>query len=372
MDALEEHAEHPPYPVRIEGELEPEREPLALARQVVPRDPALHRALFLWLALFVLTVVAFFAILFTGRYPRGIFTSTSACSAGRGASRSTPTARSGRIATRRSRSTTCRTIPRAWTSTTPSALARAGARQVVAARDPAVHRRRHLHRWRRMRRGAAPDRPVGSGRPDRHPRPHRRRHAARRPRYPRGIFDLVMGLNRWVFRVAAYVLLKRDEYPPFRLDQGGTETSAPTEPETPPAPEVAEQAAEPATLAEERRGGGTVGKVVLIVVGVIAGVIAFGLLAGGCALDGRGPDAARRRRLPHVADPGLRDADVRDRVGERRASTRTERARWSTSCSTSASFPISSPARSCGRRRFSSRRCATPTPPTSGSASASF
>jgi hypothetical protein len=44
-------------------------------------------------------------------------------------------------------------------------------------------------------------------------------------RYPRGIFDLVMGLNRWVFRVLAYVLLLRDEYPPFRLDLGGEETS---------------------------------------------------------------------------------------------------------------------------------------------------
>jgi hypothetical protein len=42
-------------------------------------------------------------------------------------------------------------------------------------------------------------------------------------RYPRGIFDLVMGLNRWVFRVGAYVLLMRDEYPPFRLDQGPRE-----------------------------------------------------------------------------------------------------------------------------------------------------
>ena len=41
--------------------------------------------------------------------------------------------------------------------------------------------------------------------------------------YPQGMFDLVVGLNRWVFRVVAYVTLLRDEYPPFRLDQGGAE-----------------------------------------------------------------------------------------------------------------------------------------------------
>ncbi len=42
-------------------------------------------------------------------------------------------------------------------------------------------------------------------------------------RYPGNIFDLVMGANRWAFRVVAYAMLMRDEYPPFRLDQGPTE-----------------------------------------------------------------------------------------------------------------------------------------------------
>lgn len=38
---------------------------------------------------------------------------------------------------------------------------------------------------------------------------------------PQGIFDLLMGMVRWRYRVAAYVSLMRDEYPPFRMDLGG-------------------------------------------------------------------------------------------------------------------------------------------------------
>jgi uncharacterized protein DUF4389 len=42
-------------------------------------------------------------------------------------------------------------------------------------------------------------------------------------RYPKGLYDFVVGINRWAIRVRAYTSLMRDDYPPLRLDIGARE-----------------------------------------------------------------------------------------------------------------------------------------------------
>jgi hypothetical protein len=53
-------------------------------------------------------------------------------------------------------------------------------------------------------------------------------------RYPDSMFAFAMGMWRWIWRVAAYVALMRDEYPPFRLDMGSDEPPPETSLVAPP------------------------------------------------------------------------------------------------------------------------------------------
>lgn len=54
----------------------------------------------------------------------------------------------------------------------------------------------------------------------------------------RPLFGLIVGFNRWMYRVIAYAALMTDRYPPFRLDQGGAEPTTRRPPTSPPEPEL--------------------------------------------------------------------------------------------------------------------------------------
>jgi hypothetical protein len=105
-------------------------------------------------------------------------------------------------------------------------------------------------------------------------------------RYPQQLYDFVLGMHRWVLRVAAYAGLMTDKYPPFRFDMGGHENGGmlvvppPTAPVGSAAPVSAAQArpAGPGT----RWTGPRVASVVIGSVLALAGLGALG--AGGTAL----------------------------------------------------------------------------------------
>lgn len=107
-------------------------------------------------------------------------------------------------------------------------------------------------------------------------------------RYPGRLFDLVVGLNRWVLRVAAYAALMTDRYPPFALDQGGPEAREPgplasTVPEPPP------------PLPVRHDAGWSPGRVVSLVAGSVLLVVGLGLAGAAVTVA--------------VVDRGARDRD---------------------------------------------------------------
>ena len=88
--------------------------------------------------------------------------------------------------------------------------------------------------------------------------------------YPRSLFDLVLGFNRWVLRVGAYGALMTREYPPFRLDTGETDVAY-----TAVEPTEAVAVPEPAA---ERWGAG---RVIALVLGSLGAVVALAAIAAG-------------------------------------------------------------------------------------------
>jgi hypothetical protein len=105
-------------------------------------------------------------------------------------------------------------------------------------------------------------------------------------RYPRGLYDLMLGVARWSLRVIAYLALLSDQYPPFRLDQGDDE---PNPGPVGPADVLSRQASDadhlrPVVAPQPR--GPVAGPVIALVAGVMMLLPAAGLTAGGTALIG--------------------------------------------------------------------------------------
>jgi Domain of unknown function (DUF4389) len=111
-----------------------------------------------------------------------------------------------------------------------------------------------------------------------------------RGEYPRSIFDFVLGLNRWVLRVVAYAAVMTPEYPPFRVDAGehepgGTLTVAPSTVRRPTAtlggPGGTRIGEGPAT----RWGLGRVAFVVLASITTVIGIAAIAAGGTGIVID---------------------------------------------------------------------------------------
>lgn len=258
------------YPARIEGRLDPELSRWKWLLKWLFVIPHYIVLLFLWIAFVVLSVVAFFGILVTGRYPRSIFGFNVGvlrwtwrvgfyAFAANGTDRYPPfTLRESDYPARFSveypdRLSRGLVLVKWWLLAIPHYIvvgffAGAGTWLFWSEGDSAFQ-------WGGGLIGVlvliAVVILLFTG------------------RYPGSIFDFVLGMNRWVLRVAAYAGLMTDRYPPFRLDMGGTEPGAVD--------------AEPSSRAAGPPAPWTVGRVLLLVFGSLAALLGAALLAGGIA-----------------------------------------------------------------------------------------
>src|SRR6059058_578468 len=67
------YANPSPYPLQLTGELSPQLSRGLWLVKWLLAIPHVVVLVFLWIAFVAVSIVAFFAILFTGRYPRGLF-----------------------------------------------------------------------------------------------------------------------------------------------------------------------------------------------------------------------------------------------------------------------------------------------------------
>ncbi|MFI1991550.1 DUF4389 domain-containing protein [Actinoplanes sp. NPDC020271] len=118
-------------------------------------------------------------------------------------------------------------------------------------------------------------------------------------RLPTGLHDLLVGIARWQLRVIAYLTMLTPRYPPFRLDQGGAEPPdgpigpVHTDPSVPSVP------ADPSVPAHRPSAAGPV---TALVIGVLILLPAVGLTIGGgtvLALD------AARDSAGYVTSPAV-------------------------------------------------------------------